>query len=75
MPVMLKTAVVAATLACNPVPYPVVAPVVTSVVSAPISAPITPAPKKIVVASKLSYEEELMKKYNELKELENHWNR
>ena len=66
MPVMLKTAVVAATLACNPAPYPVVAPVITSVV---------PAPKKIVVVSKLSYEEELMKKYNELKELENHWNR
>jgi hypothetical protein len=98
MPVVLKTAVVAASLICNPAAPPVATPGVASVisapayvpkknvvttkfnhedyvVSAPVRVPITSAEKKIVIASKLSYEEELMKKYYELKELENYWKR
>lgn len=71
MPVTLKAAALATVCGVTCVaPQPVTEPTAVRVVSAPVVA----APKKIVV-SKLSYEEELMKKYNELKELENYWNR
>lgn len=75
MPVTLKTVVLATACGVTCVaPQPVTVPTAVSVVAAPVATTST-TPKKIVVAAKLSYEEELMKKYNELKELENHWNR
>ena len=71
MPVILKTVALATVCGVTCMaPLPVTEPTAIRVISAPVIA----APKKIIVA-KLSYEEELMKKYHELKELENHWNR
>lgn len=72
MPVTLKTVALATACGVTCVaPQPVTEPTAVCVVAAPVIA----APKKIVVAAKLSYEEALMKKYNELKDLENYWNR